>query len=117
MSDPIACVVAYPSKTKDGTPTKFDMDYYLSTHMGKIITRDWTPFGMKSWSVAIFKPEDSLDGKPPPYIVQATVHWDSVADLKKALAEGSAESGKDVANYTDVYPEIWISKVTGTGGS
>ncbi len=70
---------------------------------------------MKSWSVAIFKAEDSLDGNPPPYIVQATVLWDSVNDLKEALAKGSEESGKDVGNYTDSVPEIWISKVTGTG--
>ena len=82
-----------------------------------LINKAWKPFGMKSWSVAVFKPEDSLDGNPPPYIVQATVLWDSVEDLKEALAKGSKETGVDVANYTDVYPEIWISKVTGTGGS
>lgn len=79
-----------------------------------IINKAWTPFGMKSWSVAIFKAEDSLDGSTPPYIVQATVLWDSVNDLKEALSKGSEESAKDVGNYTDVQPEIWVSKVTGT---
>ncbi|EXJ75031.1 uncharacterized protein A1O5_01727 [Cladophialophora psammophila CBS 110553] len=114
MAEKIVCVVAYPSTTKEGKPARFDMDYYLKTHMREIIDRDWKPFGMGKWTVASFKAEDSLDNKPPPYMVTATIEWDKVEDLKEALAKGSEVSGKDVANYTDVYPEIWISKVTGT---
>ncbi|KIW25810.1 uncharacterized protein PV07_08953 [Cladophialophora immunda] len=117
MTDKIACVVAYPSTTKDGKPARFDMDYYLKTHMGEIINRDWKPFGMGKWTVASYGPEDSLDGKRPPYMVTATIEWDKIEDLKEALAKGSEVSGKDVANYTDVYPEIWISKITGTSSS
>jgi uncharacterized protein (TIGR02118 family) len=82
--------------------------------MGTIIARDWTPFGMRNWSVSALNAEDSLDGKAPPYMVTATIEWDSIDDFKAALAKGSEASGKDVPNYTDVYPEIWVSRVTGT---
>lgn len=56
----IACVVAYPSKNKDGIATKFDMDYYLKTHM-TMIDKYWGPHGMKSWDVKHFPTEKSLD--------------------------------------------------------
>lgn len=88
---------------------------YLATHM-KMIDRDWKAFGMKTWSVATFKTEDSLDGKQPRYRVQTTILWDKVEDLKAALAEGSKETMKDIANYCDVSPEIWVSKIAGKGG-
>ena len=32
----------------------------------------------------------------------ASVRFASLADAKEALAKGSEESGKDIANYTDV---------------
>lgn len=82
----------------------------------KMIDEAWKPFGMGRWTVAEFKSEDSLDGSTPPYIVTATVEWDRVEDLKEALAKGSQETMKDVANYTDVQPVVWVSKVTATGG-
>lgn len=93
----------------------YEVFSYLATHMA-MIDRDWKAFGMKTWSVAVFKAEDSLDGKTPRYMVQTTILWDRVEDLKAALAEGSMEMMKDIANYCDVAPEIWVSKITGRGG-
>ncbi len=96
-------------------PTKFDMAYYFSTHM-PMIDKYWGPYGMKSWSVAEFSPALSLDGSMPPYIVQTTVYWDSVEDLKKALgAPESEETGADIAKFSDVHPVIWVSEVQGAG--
>jgi uncharacterized protein (TIGR02118 family) len=82
----------------------------------KIIDRDWKPFGMGRWAVAAFNSEDSLDGTAPPYMVTATIEWDKIEDFKEALAKGSQASSKDVANYTDVQPVIWIGKTTQTSG-
>jgi hypothetical protein len=59
----IACVVAYPSTTKEGGATKFDMDYYLATHM-TMIDKYWAPHGMKSWDVKTFPKDKSLDVRP-----------------------------------------------------
>lgn len=78
-----------------------------------LIDKHWKPFGMKSWSITRYNPEDALDGHPPPYLVQATIHWDKIEDIREALAKGSKETGADIANYTDVKPLMWISKVTG----
>ena len=57
---------------------------------------------------------DSSQGSTPPYIVCTTIYWDSVDDIKKALAAPeSKETGADLANFTDVHPAIWISDVAG----
>jgi len=112
MSKPFACVVAYPSTTSDGSKTTFDMSYYLATHM-TMIDKYWGPHGMKSWSIAQFGP--GLDGAQPPYIVQTTIYWDSLDQLKSALEDPkSKETGEDVAKFSNVYPAIWLSNVTGT---
>lgn len=81
-----------------------------------LINRAWKPFGLKAWQVTSFSAADALDGSTPPYCAQATLDFDSVEDLKEALAKGSAESGKDIANYTDVAPVIWVSRVEGMKG-
>lgn len=126
----IACIVAYPSTNKEGGATKFDMDYYLATHM-TMIDKYWGPHGMKSWDVKTFPKDKSLDvrvacflkkclvltrsqGSTPPYIVVTTIYWDSLDDVKNALgAPESKETGADVANFTDVYPVIWMADVAG----
>lgn len=56
----IASVHAYSSTTKEGSSTKFDMDYYLAIHM-TMIDKYWAPHGMKCWNVQTFRKEDSLD--------------------------------------------------------
>ncbi|KAH0829769.1 hypothetical protein AYO21_06748 [Fonsecaea monophora] len=116
-SSKIVTVVAYPSTTKDGQPARFDMDYYLKTHMGELIERDWRPFGMRKWTVESFPSELSLTGQTPPYIAAATIEWDNIDDFKNALTKGSEASAKDVANYTNVTPEIIIGKVTGSSAA
>lgn len=63
----VSCVVAYPSTNKDGGATKFDMQYYLSTHM-TMIDKYWAPHGMKSWEVQTFPKEKSLDVRGVGYL-------------------------------------------------
>lgn len=66
--------------------------------------------------VESFKSEDSLDGSTPPYMVTATIEWDKVEDFKDALFKGGEASSKDVVNYTDVQPVLWIGKITHSSG-
>jgi uncharacterized protein (TIGR02118 family) len=80
-----------------------------------MIDKHWKPHGMKSWTVAEHKQEDSLDGKTPQYGVVATVWWDSVDDLKNALEKEAHVTTPDVKNYTDVDPVLWVGRVAKTG--
>lgn len=84
----VSCVVAYPSTTKEGGETTFDMDYYLSTHM-EMIDRFWKKHGMKSWEVQSFPKEQSLD-------VSGTV-------LQKILLDADRISELDTTIYRRHY--------------
>ncbi|KAF9894012.1 hypothetical protein FE257_008983 [Aspergillus nanangensis] len=111
MAEIIQCIVAYPSRTQAGSPAKFDMDYYLKTHMA-MIDQYWGPHGMKRWRISEFAAKNPLTGSEMPYIVQTTIEWDSVDDLKRALSAPDADKTKeDIPKFTDVVPEIWVSKV------
>lgn len=87
-------------ENKEGS--KFDMDYYLKTHM-PLVSKSWEQYGLKGWEVMEFKP--SPDGTVPPYQVQATLIWDSQEDFKKGLESPETPTVLgDVANFTDLQP-------------
>jgi uncharacterized protein (TIGR02118 family) len=110
MSANIAAVVGYPSKHPEtGEALTFNMDYYLSTHM-PMIKRAWGPYGLASWSIITFPPTCPLTGNTPPYLVQTTCYFDTVENLKKAFEKGADETGPDVANFSNVFPHIWIGE-------
>lgn len=72
----------------------------------------WGPHGMKSWRIAQFPAENPLTGAASPYVVQTTIEWDSVEDMKGALtAPDSQKTREDIPKFTDVVPEIWVSTV------
>jgi uncharacterized protein (TIGR02118 family) len=113
-SSRIAAVVSYPSKhPESGETLKFNMDYYLSTHM-PLIERVWGPYGLKSWSINRFSDPCPVSGGKPPYLVQTTCYFDSIDDFKKALEKGGEKTVPDVANFSNVFPVIWVGE---TGSS
>jgi uncharacterized protein (TIGR02118 family) len=82
--------------------TTFDMDYYRSTHM-PLVQEKWGPYGLKSWQV-IQLPPDS------PYIVQATLEWDSAEDVQKAQASSAAKDiFGDIPNFASPADPVVIS--------
>jgi uncharacterized protein (TIGR02118 family) len=89
---PALFIACYP-RPADGK-YKFDMDYYLKTHM-PLQLRCHGPYGMRSYHVV--KPtEDS------PYVVQTVEFWDTLEGMERAIAEAGEEPGADIKNYTDI---------------
>ncbi|GAB7349215.1 hypothetical protein MBLNU459_g8379t2 [Dothideomycetes sp. NU459] len=86
---------------------KFDMDYYLSTHM-PLAQKHWAPLGMTSYKVLKF-------GDDQPYSVQATLEWPSVdAFVKATQAPATKEILGDVPNFSDKQPTIIPGEIVGT---
>ncbi|KAI1087217.1 hypothetical protein F5B19DRAFT_81463 [Rostrohypoxylon terebratum] len=86
---------------------KFDMEYYLKTHM-PLVQKTWAPFGLKSWKVVQYTDPES------PYAVQALLEWDDLAQWEKASTSAEAASVfGDITNFTDVKPDKLQGTVVG----
>ncbi|KAH7395338.1 hypothetical protein DE146DRAFT_105455 [Phaeosphaeria sp. MPI-PUGE-AT-0046c] len=110
----IAAVVAYPSQhPESGENLKFNMQYYLASHM-PMIEKAWGPYGMKSWAINTFADPCPLTGTRPPYLVQTTCYFDTVENLKIALEKGGEETRPDVERFSNVFPVIWVGEVGGS---
>lgn len=90
--------------------SKFDMDYYLNTHMPMSIERLSSSAGFRSVSV-----ERGLAGgapdSAPPYIAMCQYVFDSLEDFLAAFNPHAAVLQGDIPNYTDLTPIIQISAV------
>ncbi len=92
----ISVHILYP-KTDDST---FDMDYYTSTHMPMLA--DALGDACTGWGAS------STGGK------WAAIGWANVSSkdaFDAAMAEHGAKIMGDVANYTNVQPEMLIGEV------
>ncbi|KAI0425912.1 hypothetical protein F5Y09DRAFT_320542 [Xylaria sp. FL1042] len=86
--------VVYPAGTK------FDMEYYLATHMPLVQTK-WAPHGLKSWKVAQY------DNEGAPYIVQAWLEWESQAHSEAGTnSDDGATVFADVPNFSSSKPVV-----------
>ena len=93
----ISVHILYP-KTDDST---FDMEYYNAKHMPMFAAA--LGAGCQSWGAST--------AKSGPY---AAIGWaivDSQATLDAALTEHGAEIMADVANYTNVAPELVVGDI------
>ena len=98
---PATVTVVYPQGAK------FNMDYYMSTHM-PLVQKKWGEFGLNSWKVVKF-------GDDAPYCVQATLEWGDVSEFNKAANSDSAkEVLGDIPNFSDKDPVIMPGDVVGT---
>lgn len=96
--------VLYPRK--DGA--KFDMDYYLATHM-PLVAKHWNKYGLKSYAVT------QLSGDAP-YSVSAVMEWESSEAFGNATKdEGTKEIMGDVANFSSESPVLIAGDVVGRG--
>jgi uncharacterized protein (TIGR02118 family) len=101
----IRAAVLYP-KTNEG---RFDLDYYLNKHIPMVKER-LTPFGLIRTEV-----DEGVGGlapdQPAAYVVMASLVFESVEDLQKGLAAHGAEIMGDIANYTNLQPQIQINRI------
>jgi uncharacterized protein (TIGR02118 family) len=87
--------------------TRFDEQYYLSTHM-PLAAAYFTPFGIKNVEVVRFH---EVGGQPPAYQVIITVHFASMAGVQQALSDpGLAKVLADVPNYYDGVPDVLVGE-------
>lgn len=83
-----------------------------------LIARVWTPYHMLSWRIISYNSSEALDpSNPPPYCVLAEVTFASLEKAEEALTQASEESGKDIQNYTNVVPAIWVGRGVASEGN
>ncbi len=91
--------VLYPNEDD----TKFDMSYYLSTHM-PLVQEKFGPFGLKGYTVVDYKP--GPDGAKPAFCTGCTLIWEKADDLLAALGSGEPAQKVlgDITNFTNKSP-------------
>ena len=90
--------------------SKFEMDYYLNTHMPSSIERLSAHPGYRSVSVERGLAGDA-PGTAPAYIAMCHYLFDSLEEFLAAFAQHAAFLQGDMPNYTDVAPVIQVSEV------
>lgn len=89
---------------------RFDMDYYLNTHMPRSIELLSQGKGYRGVSV-----ERGLGGaspgSPPAHIAMCHYLFDIVEDFMAAFLPHAAELQGDMPNYTSIEPVIQFSEV------
>jgi uncharacterized protein (TIGR02118 family) len=98
-------VVSYPN-----TPgSRFDMDYYLNKHTPLVLEK-LKPHGLTDVNV-----DQGIGGgtpgSPAQYQVQAYLNFPTAEQLQAGMAAAGASLMADLKNFTDVRPDIQISKV------
>jgi uncharacterized protein (TIGR02118 family) len=98
--------IMYPNKNG----SKFDLEYYINTHMPLSIERLSAHAGFKGVSVV----RGMAGGKPgsePAYVAMCHYLFDSLEDFLAAFNPHAMFLQGDMVNYTDIEPIIQISAV------
>lgn len=99
---------SYPNED-DAT---FDMSYYLKTHM-PLVMDNWKKHGLKKWEVTQFSA--GPDGGKPKFSVQCVLSWDTIDQVKAAVASDEAKTVfGDVPNFSNKGPIFVMGDVVGT---
>ncbi|KAK7893838.1 hypothetical protein LTR67_006539 [Exophiala xenobiotica] len=103
---PFHATVLYPNEDD----IKFDMSYYLSTHMPLVMER-FGKYGLKGYQVTDYKP--GADGAKPPFCTGCTLIWDSPEDMQSAMSAGD-DAGVvfgDIPNFCNKQPVLMAGSV------
>jgi uncharacterized protein (TIGR02118 family) len=96
--------VLYPN----ATGSKFNMDYYLDSHIPMVRGK----LGSACKSVEVEQGiAGGSPGAPAPFAALCHLYFDSVEAFQKAFAPHSQAIMADFANYTNVQPTIQISEI------
>jgi uncharacterized protein (TIGR02118 family) len=98
--------ILYPNRSG----SRFDMTYYLHTHMPMSIERLSSAKGFRGVSVerGVSGP---VPGSAPAYIAMCHFLFDSAEDFLAAFMPHAAVLQGDMPNYTDVEPTIQMNEV------
>jgi uncharacterized protein (TIGR02118 family) len=100
----IRATVLYPSSA-----TRFDYDYYVNKHT-PLVNELWKPHGLVS--VEISKGISGIaPGSKPAFVTITNLVFTSTEALYAALAASGAQVMGDIANFTDVQPEVQLSEI------
>ncbi|KAH0836137.1 hypothetical protein AYO20_11367 [Fonsecaea nubica] len=95
---PFHATVLYPNDPD----TKFDLDYYLKTHM-PLVENAFKKHGLVKWEVLEYKP--GPDGTPPKFVVGGTLVWDSPEQMGAAMTSEDAKPVLgDIPNFCNKQP-------------
>ncbi|MBU0622277.1 MAG: EthD family reductase [Gammaproteobacteria bacterium] len=89
---------------------RFDMDYYLNTHMPRSIALLSAGKGYRSVSVECGL-GGAAPGSPPAHVAMCHYLFDTADDFMAAFMPHAAELQGDMPNYTDIAPVIQVSAV------
>ena len=96
--------VLYPSKVGN----RFDVDYYLNTHMP--MAKRLLGSAVKAISIEIGIGGET-PGEPAPYAAIVGFTCDTVEAFATAFGPVAGQLQGDVPNYTDITPVIQISEI------
>ncbi|HEY2846088.1 MAG TPA: EthD family reductase [Bryobacteraceae bacterium] len=87
---------------------KFDMDYYLATHMPMVGQKLGAALKAMSVEQGI---SGALPGTDPAFHVITALTFDSVETFMQAFVPHAAEIQSDIPRFTSIAPTIQISEV------
>jgi len=96
--------VIYPA----GEGARFDVDYYLKSHMPLASAR-WKDYGLRETKV--LRGSSAPGGGAAPYLIMALLSFDSAAAFEQALERHGQEIIGDVPNFTNIQPIIQVNDV------
>jgi uncharacterized protein (TIGR02118 family) len=99
----IRVMVMYPNEGK------FDMDYYLNSHM-PFARKLFSPFGLVKAEVDKGI-GSSKPGEPAPFVAIASLIFKSMEEFQKAAEAHDAELAVDLPNFTEIRPVFQISEI------
>ncbi len=103
--------IAYPN-----TPgSRFDMDYYLQQHMPMSVACLSEAAGYCGVEVEVGELSDDPD-KPPPQRVLCHFYFTDAEAFMQAFMPHAEALQKDIANYTDVKPQIQFNRTVWSHG-
>jgi uncharacterized protein (TIGR02118 family) len=90
---------------------KFDHDYYVNTHM-KLVRDRLAGFGVVRTEV-----DRGVAGGAPgtsaPYVAIGHVYVNTLEGFQKGMGQHGQEIMADIANYTNIQPQMQISEIIG----
>jgi uncharacterized protein (TIGR02118 family) len=97
--------VLYPNETGK----RFDHAYYAGKHLPMVMER------LKEFGMLRYEVDKGLaggaPGAPPPFVASCHLYFNTAADFAKGIGVHGSEIMGDIANYTDISPQIQISEI------